>query len=150
MFGKKLQEYVQFERWILILIAAAFLVRLAMSLAGTPLAVNRWASINIVLLVGLVYCAVAVHTSGFGSYKQLYGLYLLQGGFAHVLIAVGIVLAIVMGTDNIYTVPEYFGGNSGRNWVHAIIHAVAGFVLFPTVMWPVGAAILFVTKKVSR
>jgi len=34
MFGKKLGEYVRFERWILILIVVAFALRLGLSLAG--------------------------------------------------------------------------------------------------------------------
>ena len=73
MFGKKFSEYVQFERWILILVAAAFVIRLGLSLAGTSFVQTRWVSINIVLLIGVIFCSVAVHTTGFGSYKQLYG-----------------------------------------------------------------------------
>jgi len=34
MFGKKVKEYVRFERWILILIAVVFALRLGLSLAG--------------------------------------------------------------------------------------------------------------------
>ncbi len=117
MFGKKFSEYVRFDRWILILIAVAFLIRLSISMAGTPVATARWVSINIVLLVGLLYCSVAVHTSGFGSYKQLFGLLLVQLAFAHFLVASAIAMGILTGTDNIYTAPEFFGGSDGRNWV---------------------------------
>src|SRR6516164_500481 len=106
MFGKKLPEYFRFESWILVLIVVVFLARLGLSLSGTPFSVNRWVSINIVLLVGLLYCSVAVHTRRFGSYSQLFGLLLMQGFLAHILIALGIVLGIVTGTDNAYTVPE--------------------------------------------
>jgi len=95
VFGKKWSEYIQFERWILILIAAVWAVRLGLSLTGTSFSVIRWVSINIVLLVGLVYCSVVVHTSGFGSYKQLLALLFLQTAFAHLLIAAAIVLGIV-------------------------------------------------------
>src|SRR2546422_6536008 len=77
MFGKKLSEYFQFQRWILILIAAVWLVRLVLSLTG-GYSTARWVSINIVLLVGLVYYAVAGHTKEFGSYKQLLGVLFVQ------------------------------------------------------------------------
>ena len=149
MFGKKLQEYVQFERWILILIVAVFVIRLGLSLAGTSFAVNRWVSINIVLLVGLVYCSVAVHTRGFGSYKQLLGLLMVQTVTAHILIALGITLGIVTGRENIYTVPEYFGGSNGATWPHVLAHVIAGFVL-PFIGWLIGSILLFVTKRVAR
>src|SRR5215471_19931194 len=118
MFGKKLSEYIQFERWILILVAAAFVIRLVLPMAGTSIASTRWVSINIVLLVGLIYCSVAVHTSAFGSYKQLLGLLFVQTAFAHILIAGGIILGIVTGVGNAYTAPEVFGGGDGKSWIH--------------------------------
>jgi hypothetical protein len=40
MFGKKLSEYVQFVRWISILVAVAFVIRLGISLAGTIPTIN--------------------------------------------------------------------------------------------------------------
>jgi len=149
MFGKKLSEYVQFVRWILILVAVAFVVRLAISLAGTPFTETRWVSINLVLLVGLIYCSIAVHTSGFGSYKQLFGLLLVQNVFSHILIALGIAIAIVTGRENAFTVPEVSGGGNGASWIHALIHLIVGFIV-PVFAWLVGSVILFVTKKLSR
>ncbi len=148
MFGKKFSEYVRFERWILILIAAAFIIRMGVSAAGTPVNVARWVSINLVLLAGLIYCSAAVHTTGFGSYKQLFGLVLVQNVFAHTLVALGIALAVVTGTDNIYTAPEFFGGNSGRNFIHVAMHLIAGFIL-PVFAWLLGSVILLATKKLS-
>jgi hypothetical protein len=149
MFGKKLSEYVRFLRWILILVAVAFLIRLVISVAGTPFAETRWVSINLVLLVGLIYCSIAVHTSGFGSYKQLFGLLLVQNVFAHTCIALGISIAVVTGRENAFTVPEVSGGGNGASWFHAVIHLIAGFIV-AVFAWIVGSAILFVTKKLSR
>ena len=148
MFGKKLSEYIQFERWILILIVAAFAIRLILPMAGASMPITRWASINLVLLIGLIYCSIAVHTARFGSYKQLYGLLLVQIAFAHLLIAFGIILGILTGTDNIYTAPEFFGGNNGRNWAHVLAHVLGAFIL-PVIYWLVGSVILFVTKRVK-
>jgi hypothetical protein len=148
MFGKKFGEYVRFESWVLILVAVAFAARLVVGMTGTPVATTRWISINLVLLVGLIYCSVAVHTSGFGSYKQLFGLLLLQNAFAHLLIACALAVAIVTTTRNIYTAPEFFGGNDGRNWGHVAAHFLA-MVLVPVVAWLLGSVILFVTRKVK-
>ena len=149
MFGKKWSEYIQFERWVLILIAAVWAVRLGLSLTGTSFTVVRWVSINIVLLVGLAYCSVAVHTSGFGSYKQLLALLFLQIAFAHLLIATAIVLGIVTGTGNAYTTPEVFGGSDGRTWTHVLAHASAAIIL-PFITWLIGSVILFASKRLKR
>ena len=148
MFGKKLSDYVRFMRWILILVAVVFLIRLAISQSGTPFEQARWVSINIVLLLGLFYSSVAVHTSGFGSYKQLLGLLLVQNAFAHWLIAAGIIVGIISGTNNIYTIPEVTGGSDGRTWLHVFAHLIAG-PLAALVAWLIGSGILFVTKKLK-
>jgi hypothetical protein len=148
VFGKKLSEYIEFDRWILILIAVVFAIRLGMSLAGTPFNTTKWVSINIVLLLGLVYSSVAVHTSGFGSYKQLFGLLLVQWVPAHLLIASAIVLGILTGVDNAYTLPEVTGGQDGKFWLHVVAHLIVGFVL-AAIAWLIGSVILFVTKKTA-
>jgi hypothetical protein len=148
MFGKTLSEYFHFQRWILILIAAAFLVRLGLSVAGVPFQQARWVSINVVLLVGLVYAAVAVHTTGFGSYKQLFGLLLIQSVFAQALISLAIIFGIVTGIDNVFTVPEVTGGNDGKTWLHVVAHIMLA-VVAPVIGWLIASVILFATKKLK-
>lgn len=148
MFGKKLSDYIHFVRWILVLVALAFVARLVVAQAGASFTLSRWVSINLVLLAGLVYCSIAVHTTGFGSYKQLLGLLLVQTVFAHLLIACGIVLGIVTGTANIYTAPEVSGGGNGATWIHVLAHLIGGVVL-PLIAWLPGSAILFATKRVK-
>ena len=148
MFGKKLSDYVRFESWVLILIVVVFLARLGLSLRGSSYEQIRWVSINVVLLVGLIYCAIAVHIRKFGAYKQLLGLLLVQNVFAHWLIALAIVLGIVTGTPNIFTVPEVSGGSDGATWVHVGAHVIAGFIV-SFFAWAVGSLILLVTRKVQ-
>ena len=148
MFGKKLSEYVRFQRWLLILLLVVWAVRLGASLAGVPNEQTRWISLNLTLLAGLIYAAVAVHTSGFGSYKQLLGLLLVQNFVSHMLIAVAIILGIITGTDNIFTAPEYSGGGDGKTVLHVVAHGIA-WILVALVFWLIGSAILFVTKKLA-
>src|SRR2546425_298585 len=74
--------------------------------------------------VGLVYYAVAVHTKGFGSYKQLLGVLFVQTAVAHFPFALGITLGILTGTNNAFTVPEVSGGGDGKSWVHVAVHIV--------------------------
>jgi hypothetical protein len=149
MFGKTVAQYLGFQRIVLVLIVLAFLVRLLLSLSGTPNATAKWISVTVVLLLGVVYYGVTVHTSGFGSYKQLYALVLFQSVLGEGLVALAIVLAIFTGRDNIYTAPEYSGGGDGKNWLHVLAHLVIGAVVLPLVSWGVSSLVLLVTKKVA-
>jgi len=149
MFGKTLAEYLRFQRVILALIVLAWAVRLALSLAGVPNASARWFSVTAVLLVGVVYYGVAVYRKGFGSYKQLYPLMLIQGVVGEGLVALAIVLAILTSRDNIYTAPEYSGGGDGKTWLHVGAHLILGVVIGPLVTWAVGSLVMLVTRKVA-
>jgi hypothetical protein len=149
MFGKTVSQYLSFQRVILALIVLVWLVRLALSLAGTPNAIAKWVSVTVVLLIGVVYYGVAVHTRGFGSYKQLYPLVLFQSLLGEGLVALAIVLAIFTGTDNIYTAPEYSGGGDGKTWLHVVAHLVVAAVILPLITWGLSSLILLVTKKVA-
>jgi hypothetical protein len=161
MFGKTVKEYVRFERWILILIVVVFALRLGLSLAGVSGGGNiaaldgnykatEWVSINLVLLLGILYCAIAVQTTGFGTYKHLFPLLLFQTTLAHSLVGMGIILGIVTGHNNIFTGLAHCGvcGADGLKWGHAIGHIVMG-PLVSLVAWLPASAILFVTRKVQ-
>jgi hypothetical protein len=179
MFGKKVKEYVRFERWILILIVVVFALRLGLSLAGvskaehpfitrtgiqTPLPKGtEWLSINLVLLAGILYCAIAVQTRGFGcaiavqtrgfgTYKHLFPLLLFQTTLVHVLVGMAIILGIVSRHNNVFTAVEHCGvcGADGLRWSHALGHIVITPLLVSLVSWLPASAILFVTRRVRR
>lgn len=150
ILGKSLGEYVAFEKWILVLIAAVGIGRLALSMAGLPNSEVKWLSVTAMGLVGMVYCAVIAHTSGFGSYRHLYPLLVLQGLVANVIVAGGILLAMATGIDNIYSAPEYSGGVDGKTWTHAGAHIVLGIVIGPVVAWLVASGLMFLVKKFVR
>lgn len=149
IFGKPLSEYVSFAKIFLVLIVIVGVARLGLSLAGVEDGTVKWLSITIVSLVGLVYYSIRVHTSGFGSYKQLLALIVIQSVVAQAIIIAGIVIAIFTGVDNIFSVPDYSGGVDGKTWLHAGAHLVFGVILGSLVGWLIGSVILFVTKKVA-
>jgi len=160
MFGKPLSEYVAFQRPVLILIAVVWVMRLGLSIAGMPASGAKFVSVTGVVLLGALYYGWAVGQKGFGSFKQLYGLNLIQGIVSQTLVALAIVLAIVTGQDNIYTIPEFYppsAGNDptglppdGKNFGHAIAHLVVGAVLVPIVGWLLGSVVHLVTRKKAR
>ena len=149
MFGKSVGQYLGFQKVFLVVIVLAWLVRLTLSLTGVPNASAKWVSVTVVLLIGVLYYGVAVHTKGFGSYKQLYPLMLFQSILGQGLVALAIVLAILTSRDNIYTAPEYSGGGDGKNWGHVGAHLLVAFVILPLVSWAIGSLVLLVTRKVA-
>jgi len=149
MFGKTVAQYLAFQKVVLAVIVLAFLGRLTLSLAGAPNSLARWISVTVVLLAGVVYYGVAVHTSGFGSYKQLYPLALFQSLLGEGLVALAVALAILTGADNIYTAPEYSGGGDGKNWLHVVAHVVIAVVVLPLVSWGVSSLVMLVAKKLA-
>jgi len=158
MFGRTLAEYARFQKPLLVLIAVVWAFRLVLSMAGVPVGFGKYLSITLVLLGTVFYYPWALQRSGFGSFKQLYALYLIQGVFSQTLVALAIVLAIVTGADNIYTVPEFYppsqGGSSlppdGKNIGHAVAHVVlAGAIFIPAVSWILGSLVLAVLRRTS-
>ncbi|MGH9825394.1 MAG: hypothetical protein ACREDR_19355 [Blastocatellia bacterium] len=77
IFGKTVSEYAGFEKWFLILVLLVGLSRLILSLAGVTNSVDKFLSLTVQMLLGVLYFAVRVATSGFGGYKQLLPVYAL-------------------------------------------------------------------------
>ena len=150
MFGKRLSQYVRFQKLFLVLTAGVGLLRLGLSLAGVPDDVVRWLSMNVLLWSGAVYYGVAVHTRGFGSYKQLLPLVFLQASILHVIAVAGIVLSIA-GFQNVFAAPEYSGPATAQNqWLHALSHLTIGMVAAPLVLWAVASLALWITRRFAR
>ncbi len=149
IFGKALSEYVAFARVFLVLILIVGFARLALSLAGVPDAAARWVSITAVIWIGVVYYAIRVHRTGFGTYRHLLPIYFLQMLAAQLVIVPAIILAIVTGRDNIFSIPEYAFGQDGKTWAHVFAHLFIGTTVGSLVGWAVGCLILFVARKVA-
>jgi hypothetical protein len=149
IFGKPLSDYVAFCKPFLVLIPLVGIVRLALSLSGTPDATARWFSMNAALWIALVYYAIRVHTGGFGSYRQLLVICVLLNLSAQVISVVSIVLAILTNTNNVFTAPEAAFGGDGKTWLHAASHVFVGIPVGSLVLWLIGSLILTVTRKVS-
>jgi hypothetical protein len=151
IFGKPLSEYVAFSKLFLGLILVVGILRLALSLGGVPNSTAKWFSISAVIWIGVLYYAIRVYTTGFGSYKQLLPIvFLMQAVVAQPVIVAGIVIAIFTGTDNIYSTPEYSFGSDGKTWLHVGAHLLLGTTIGTLIFWLVGCVTMFATKKLAR
>jgi len=152
MFGKRVTEYLGFQKAWLILLAVVGLGRLGLSLAGLPDRTVMWLSMTVVGWAAVFYYGVAVHTRGFGSYKHLLPLMIFQVVLVQAIAVFGILLAIA-GLPNIYAAPEYSGppfARSANQWTHALAHLTIGIVVPVLLGWGVGSLVLLITKKVAR
>ena len=148
IFGKPLAEYVAFAKLFLILIPLVGLLRLGLSLEGMPNSTVQWFSMTALGFIGMVYFAIRVHTTGFGSYKQLLVIVAMQNLMAQIVAIIGILLAIVTGVGNIFSAPEFsFGGQNP--WLHLAAHVFIGTTVGSLVPWAIGSLILAVTRKMS-
>ncbi|MGO8815856.1 MAG: hypothetical protein ACLQVG_14500 [Terriglobia bacterium] len=149
IFGKSLSDYVRFEGVFLILVLVVGVARLTLSLLGVPNSTAKFLSLTVMFLLGLLYYSVRVHTSGFGSYKQLLPVLALPVIVGNCIIIAGIVIAILTNKDNIFSAPEYSPGKAdGKTWGHAASHVVV-MVILPLILWAIGSLIMLVTKKIT-
>ncbi len=149
IFGKSLSEYVSFAKVILAVIVLVGGLRLVLSLAGVSNDTVSWFSMSVVALLGAVYFGVQVTKTGFGGYRHLLPLMVLQGGISNAIAALGVALAITTGRNNIFTAPEYSGGDVGNNWVHVVAHIVLGVTVIPLALWLLSSLAMLVTKKLG-
>jgi hypothetical protein len=147
MFGKRISEYLTFQKGPLVLIAAVGLARLGLSLAGLSNGTVAWLSMNVVAWAAALYYGVAVHTRGFGSYKQILPLGIFQTVLQQSIAVVGILLSIA-GLPNVYAAPEYsFGAQSQA--LHIMAHLTVGTLVPPILLWAAASLVLLVTKRVA-
>jgi len=149
IFGKRLSDYVAFSKLFLVLIPLVGIARLALSLGGEPNSTVKWVSVTALLWIAVIHYSVRVHTSGFGSYKQLLVIFVLLNLAAQAVIISGIILAIVTGSGNIYSAPEYAFGGDGATWLHVAAHLFVGTIVGSLVPWLFGSLILLLTRKLS-
>src|SRR5262245_21025471 len=150
IFGKPLSDYVGFCKVFLILLPLVGIIRLTLSLSGTPNETARWFSMTALAWIAVVYYSIRVHTTGFGSYKQLLVIVVLLNFSTQIISITGILLAILSNTNNIFSSPEFAFGGDGKTWLHVAAHLFVGIPVGSLVPWLFGSLILTVARKASR
>lgn len=152
IFGKSFSNYLAFQKVWLALTAIVGIARLGLSLSGQPDATAKWASMTVVGLAAIIYYGVAVHTSGFGSYKQLLPLVFFQSVLANSIVIAGIVLSMA-GYSNIFAAPEYsplFARTPQLQWAHILGHVIGGMGIGSMVGWGVASLVMLITKALVK
>jgi hypothetical protein len=148
MFGKKVSQYLGLQKLALAITGVVGLARLGLSLAGLPNSTVTFLSMTVVGFAAAIYYGVTVHTSGFGSYKQILPLAIFQAVVMHAIAVLGILLTIA-GMPNIFAHPDYSGPAPTNQWLHLAAHLTIGMIALPLVLWAVGSLTMLITKKVA-
>jgi hypothetical protein len=149
VFGKSLSEYVRFQKPILIAILVVGLARLILSLAGVPNGTVRWLSMTVVSLMGVLYYGIQVPKTGFGSYRHLLPLAVIQSALANGIAIVGILIALATGQQNIFTAPDFSPGE-GRDAFHLFGHVAFGIGIGSILSWGISSLVMLITRKLAR
>jgi hypothetical protein len=147
MFGKRVSEYLDFQKPFLAAVAVVGLLRLGLSIAGVPNSATRWLPMNVVSWAAVFYYGLTVHTRGFGSYRHLLPLGFFQILVQQLVAVLGIVLAMA-GVDNVYAAPEFTFGMTPLT--HLLSHLTIGLVVPSLLFWAIGSLVLLVARKASR
>jgi len=150
IFGKPLSQYIAFAKVFIILVFVIGVTRLALSLNGVPNETTRWFTMIGVAWIGVIYFSIRVHTTGFGSYRQLLVIFALVNWTAQAIAITGIVIAMATGTNNVFSSPEFAFGQDGKTWSHLLAHVFVGTTIGTLFPWVIGSGILALTKKVTR
>ena len=149
IFGRRVSDFVKFSWPFLLLVPMTGATRLALSLGGVSNSTARWFSMTALVWIGALFYSVRVHFSRFGSYKELLVICTLINLIEQLIAVSGISLAIVTGTANIFSAPEYAFGGNGATWLHVIAHLFVGTTLGSLVPWAVGSGVLAGIRRLS-
>ena len=98
-------------------------------------------------IAATIYYGITVHTTGFGSYRQLLPLMVIQSVVAQLIAIVGIAISAATGNANIFTANEY--GGTMNPALHIGGHVIGGMIVGPLIAWAVGSLVMLITKKVK-
>src|SRR5437763_14480718 len=149
MFGKPLSDYVRFSRLFLVLIAVTGLVRLALSLGAVPNSTVKWFSMTGLMWIAVVYYAIRVHKTGFGTYKHLLPVLAVLNVVFQAIAIAGILIAILTGNANVFSAPEYAFCGDGNTWSHPHAQVFIGNTLRTGLTWAIGCTSLAPTSYSS-
>ncbi len=143
VFGKPISEYLSFQKYLLILTIAVGLIRFGLSLGGVPEGIVQLFSMTALILVGIVYYPVRVHMRGFGSFRHVWVLLVIQLLVAETISAAGIGIAALTEIPNTYSGVGPDAGYLG----HALFHLLGGPTILGLIFWAIASLVLIVVRK---
>jgi succinate dehydrogenase hydrophobic anchor subunit len=105
--GHRMREHVRLLLPLFAFLLVVWLLRLLLAAAGASLSVSRVFSVTTASAVAVFLAVLLIHFHGFGGYTNVVTTSLLLNAWSQVLIVIAILVAVVTGTENVYTLPEF-------------------------------------------
>jgi hypothetical protein len=144
--GHGLRDHLRLLAPLFGLIAAVWVLRMVMAMAGTDLGIVRYVSVTVAAAASGLIAVWLIHFRRFGGYPNVVLATFLLMVWEEGLIVAAIAFASLTATSNIYTAAEYAHGMSHVK--HITLHLTLGVgfgTLFGSAM---GCALLWLLRKV--
>jgi fucose 4-O-acetylase-like acetyltransferase len=102
-----MREHVRLLMPLFAFLLVVWLLRLLLAAAGASLSVSRVFSVTTASAVAVFLAVLLIHFHGFGGYTNVVATSLLLNAWSQILIVIAILFAVVTGTENVYTLPEF-------------------------------------------
>lgn len=105
--GRSLREHVYLLTPLFGLIAAVWVLRWSLYQIGLPLSLARWLSVTATVPICILLASLLIHFKRFGGYINAVVAAILLVLWSQLLIVAAILVSVVTGIENIYTLPEF-------------------------------------------
>ena len=148
--GRSLGEHIRLLTPLFGLIAAVWVLRWSLFHLGLPLSLVRYLSITVIVPVCILLAAVLIHVKRFGGYSNVVLSAVLLVMWSQALIVAAILLAVLTGIDNVYTLPEFSGLDPDPNHVRHIRGQVTFGIGFESLFGAlIGCLFLFMLRRIA-
>ncbi|HEY2931130.1 MAG TPA: hypothetical protein VGK99_05240 [Acidobacteriota bacterium] len=145
--GHSLKDHVWLLTPLFALITAIWALRMVCYAAHCPAWLLRSVSVTMGVAVCVLLASILIHVRRFGSYANVVLATFLLVAWAHILIVAAIVFAVLTGTDNVFTLPEYsFPGPDPYHLRHIRGHLTIGLGATVLLGSAMGCLLLFLLR----
>jgi hypothetical protein len=139
-------EYLRLLLPAFALIAAVFVLRIVLAMAGFPAPLVRAASVTVAGSVAILLAVFLMHARRFGGYASVFVAAFILVLWEEVLIVLAIVFGSVTGTQNVFTSPEF--AHLGRSTLdHIFGHLTFGLGFGTLGGGAMGCLLLWLLRK---
>ena len=126
-------------------IAAVWALRWIADIASAPPALVRGLSVSVAGAVAVLVAVILIHFKRFGGYTSVVVAAFLLVLWEEVLIVLAIVVTMVSGKENIYSIPEF--GFGATHLHHILGHVTYGLGFEGITAAAMGCALLWVLRR---
>ncbi|HEY3129849.1 MAG TPA: hypothetical protein VGL91_10350 [Acidobacteriota bacterium] len=146
--GLSLRDHIRLLAPLFGLIAAVWLLRLVLATAGAPGGLVSVVSVTAAVAISVLLAVLLIHFRRAGSYANVVFSVALLVLFEELLIVAAIGFAVLTGTGNIFTAPEYSFPHADPSQIrHILGHLTFGVGLGTLFGSGMGCLLLWILRR---